>query len=70
MTCNFGCYYCYETHLSKSRINSETIGRINKLISCLTINKDIKYFSLAFFGGEPLLIFQKRCRTNNRSLHT
>ena len=33
MTCNFKCYYCYETHVNKSRISTQTIDSIRKFIS-------------------------------------
>jgi uncharacterized protein len=59
MTCNFGCYYCYETHVSKSRISEGTARRVNLLISRIIKEKCPKYLPLAFFGGEPLLYFSK-----------
>jgi uncharacterized protein len=59
MMCNFGCYYCYETHVKHSRINKDIAGRIKLLISRIVSNDRLKYFSLSFFGGEPLLYFEK-----------
>ncbi len=80
MNCNFKCWYCYETHIKQSKLNDEMIEKINKFIVA-TANKDaIKYFSLSFFGGEPLLYFKrdvtpiidcfaKECRTKKTTFH-
>ena len=57
MTCNFKCYYCYETHVNKSRISAQTIDSIRKFISKEV--KVVRSFPLSFFGGEPLLYFHK-----------
>lgn len=54
LDCNFKCWYCYETHIRKSKISTDTYERIEKLIS-QKIDKSIKRFNLSFFGGEPLL---------------
>lgn len=59
MNCNFQCWYCYETHVKKSRLNEEIIGRIKQFI-VHTANKDrMENFFLSFFGGEPLLYFSQ-----------
>lgn len=59
MNCNFKCWYCYETHIKASKAKVDMIERINKFVS-LTANKpEIENFSLSFFGGEPLLYFDK-----------
>jgi uncharacterized protein len=59
MTCNFKCYYCYETHVGKSRISSSVTEKIKKFISKTVDEGQIKNFPLSFFGGEPLLYFRK-----------
>ncbi len=60
MNCNFKCWYCYETHEKKSQLNDETIQKIEKLIENVFIkNPNIKYIVLSFFGGEPLLFYDK-----------
>jgi uncharacterized protein len=59
MNCNFKCWYCYETHVKDSRLNMSMISKINKFITAIADNEGIKYFSLSFFGGEPLLHFKK-----------
>ena len=58
MNCNFKCWYCYETHIKKSRLNTETQNHIAKFVRELLYKKpDIKDFQLNWFGGEPLLYF-------------
>ncbi|NLR62481.1 radical SAM protein [Chitinophaga polysaccharea] len=76
MNCNFKCWYCYETHVKNSRLTPEMIDRINAFITQTANQEGMNYFQLAFFGGEPLLYFQKEvvplidtyireCRKNN-----
>ena len=32
MNCNSKCWYCYETHIKKSRLSAETQGHIVKFV--------------------------------------
>lgn len=57
LSCNFKCWYCYETHLPNSRMSQDTLNHTMKLISN-TVPK-FPTFTLGFFGGEPLLYFEK-----------
>jgi len=59
INCNFKCWYCYETHVKQSKMNSDTINRIHKFILKQAQNEELEEFNLSFFGGEPLLFFQK-----------
>lgn len=59
MNCNFKCWYCYETHIKDSKIENENISKIKKLIDQITSDSKIKIIYLSFFGGEPLLYFDK-----------
>lgn len=59
MTCNFSCYYCYESHISRSRISPAIAARVKKFISNTARQDGIREFTLSFFGGEPLLYFRK-----------
>lgn len=62
VNCNFKCWYCYENHNKSSKVDEVTFNKINKFIErCFTKNQDLKTFSLSFFGGEPLLYFEKTC---------
>ncbi|PKQ64062.1 radical SAM/SPASM domain-containing protein [Raineya orbicola] len=60
MNCNFKCWYCYETHIKNSRLSKEGIQKIQKFIKN-TIDEmpDLQRFIIGFFGGEPLLYFEK-----------
>ena len=59
MNCNFRCWYCYETRIKDSRINISMLDSIKKFITNTIKESRIKFFSLSFFGGEPLLFFNK-----------
>ncbi len=59
MNCNFKCWYCYETHIKKSRLESEEIEKINKFVDITANNNKLEQFTLSFFGGEPLLYFER-----------
>lgn len=56
LDCNFKCWYCYENHVSRSKIESETLDNIKKLIHNIVVKQTaLEEFQLNFFGGEPLL---------------
>lgn len=58
--CNFNCWYCYETHNKQAKMTEQTYKNIKSLISnIISERRYLKYFSLSFFGGEPLLYFDK-----------
>lgn len=58
LNCNFKCWYCYENHILDSKISSETILSIAKLISgALSKENNYKKVLISFFGGEPLMYF-------------
>ncbi|WP_196896224.1 radical SAM/SPASM domain-containing protein [Aureivirga marina] len=59
MNCNFKCWYCYEDHIKSSRLGSSMVEKINKFITRTLQEEELKYFSLSFFGGEPLLYFKR-----------
>jgi uncharacterized protein len=60
MNCNFKCWYCYETHIKASKMSKETILSVTKFVDNLLIEKDkLEDFHLSWFGGEPLLYFDK-----------
>lgn len=63
MGCNFSCWYCYESHIVGSKMSSNNVSKILKLIDNILINKpNLKTFDLAFFGGEPLMYYSKVTR--------
>lgn len=59
LSCNFNCWYCYENHQNKSFMNDDDIFNISSYISKVFAKKDVKNVQLNFFGGEPLLGFNK-----------
>ncbi len=60
MNCNFKCWYCYETHIKDSKMDAATIEHTKKFISgVLQGQNGLNEFSLGWFGGEPLLYFDK-----------
>jgi uncharacterized protein len=59
MNCNFKCWYCYETHIKKSAVTPEMIDKIGVFMEKTAKRPGMQYFSLAFFGGEPLLYFKR-----------
>ncbi|CAL2103740.1 Radical_SAM domain-containing protein [Tenacibaculum sp. 190130A14a] len=59
MNCNFKCWYCYEDHIKASRLKNQMVERVNKFITKKLQDENLKHFTLAFFGGEPLLYFKR-----------
>jgi len=60
MNCNFKCWYCYETHIKSSKMSDEIIVKTRELIVKNVVkNKKVQRFILSWFGGEPLLYFEK-----------
>ncbi len=83
MNCNFKCWYCYETHIKDSKMSQETLTKVTKYIDTLLQEKKgvLKDFHLSWFGGEPLLYFDKvilpllknvypKMETNNINFHS
>lgn len=59
LDCNFSCWYCYENHIVKSKVEKETLCNMKKFISNTIITQaGLKTFNLNFFGGEPLLQYE------------
>ena len=65
MDCNLRCWYCYEKHLANTNMSSEILDRIKNLLLRICSNHKTKYLTLSFFGGEPLLGFQKLRKASN-----
>lgn len=59
LDCNFNCWYCYEKHLKGSQMNTETIEATKIFIKNTLVKKNLKNFHLSFFGGEPLLYYNR-----------
>lgn len=53
--CNFDCIYCYENdHSDFTKLSKETQEKIVELVK-YRINSGVKYVSITWYGGEPLL---------------
>lgn len=59
INCNFKCWYCYEEHIPGAKMSDDVLCNVKKHITNITSNEKLKYFHLSFFGGEPLLYFDK-----------
>jgi len=60
MNCNFKCWYCYETHIKDSRMEADILDKTCKYIeNVFKEYKNLNFFLLSFFGGEPLLYYKK-----------
>ncbi len=58
LECCFKCWYCYEEHLT-GHMSEETMSALKKHISMQVGNGSITSLQLSWFGGEPLLFFDK-----------
>lgn len=59
LNCNFKCWYCYEEHKAQSRMTDSSIIAVKKLIDRIASNSKLEILNLSFFGGEPLLQFDR-----------
>ncbi len=60
--CNMHCWYCYEKKHKGSIMGEETYRSLVKAIERIVSSPELKYFQLMFFGGEPLLAYNKIVR--------
>ncbi len=59
LNCNFKCWYCYENHVAGSQMSADTQQAVVQLVRNRLTNPATKHLSLSFFGGEPLMYFDK-----------
>lgn len=60
LDCNFRCWYCYENHLKLSRMSDDVRQRTIKFVRNLVEESpELRSINLSFFGGEPLMYFDK-----------
>ena len=59
LDCNLKCWYCFETHVHGSKMTPETQEKVIKLIENQVTRTDLKIVNISFFGGEPLMYFDK-----------
>lgn len=56
--CIFRCWYCYEDH-PKGHMSTDTVEQVKKHILWMVENEKISGLFLDWFGGEPLMYFNK-----------
>lgn len=54
--CNFACPYCFESKKNPKTIDEDTINALGEFVK---EQKDLKGISITWYGGEPLLAFDK-----------
>ncbi len=59
LDCNLRCWYCYETHGRGTMMTPEVIESIKRLIDNKLSNSVLKRLNIGFFGGEPLIGWDK-----------
>lgn len=63
LDCNFKCYYCFESHTGEY-LNNSVSHRIESMIS--KVSKSAKKISIDWYGGEPLLSFERLRSLNDK----
>ena len=59
LNCNMDCWYCYEKHDGDLNMKEPVVSSIRKLIINKLSDKELTRFHFGFFGGEPLLCFNR-----------
>lgn len=59
LACNMSCWYCYESHKNMPAMSADVKQSVLLLIDKLLADNNLKKLNLSFFGGEPLLYFDK-----------
>lgn len=59
LNCNMDCWYCYEKHDGDLNMKESIMENIKKFISIKISDEQLNRFHLGFFGGEPLLNFNR-----------
>ena len=59
LACNMFCWYCYESHKNMPAMSADVKQSVLLLIDKLLADNKLKKLNLSFFGGEPLLYFDK-----------
>ena len=65
LACNFACPYCFEKQHPDIFMNG-TIE--NKIINFINLHKGAKILDVTWFGGEPLLAFDRIVSSNLKKM--
>lgn len=60
LRCNFNCWYCYESHEGTPIMSTVLLNNIKNLVDKVLLR--VQALHLSFFGGEPLLEFERIVR--------
>lgn len=58
LDCNLKCWYCYETHNSKTYMSLDIVQKILKHLDLKFKSMPFEILELMFFGGEPMLNYR------------
>ncbi len=56
--CNVRCWYCIQKH-ANMWLSDEDVDKIKRRIKTVLKNEDIENFQISWFGGEPLLAYNR-----------
>ena len=60
LKCNFRCWYCYENHEHKRMMSANDLEKIELLVyKIIQTKNNLKTFDIQFFGGEPMIGYNK-----------
>lgn len=59
LDCNLRCWYCYEKHITGSRMSEAVRDSILLHVSSVLDNSNIHVLKVTMYGGEPLLYFKE-----------
>ncbi len=58
LECNLGCWYCYESHPSRSFLPLQLVDTILEHLKIKIASEPFEVLKLSFFGGEPMMNFR------------
>lgn len=71
LDCNFNCWYCFEQKVRGSYMTPKIQNSCSLLIqNIIKSNANLKKFTLSFFGGEPILYYNRISIPLMKSLYT
>lgn len=62
LNCNFNCWYCYENHNKPMVMALEIIEKTKTFLHKICSDSKFSTIKLSFFGGEPLLQYERVIR--------
>jgi len=68
LACNFRCTYCYQQHKRPARMTDAVQTQLLAFIQRYQVYGQLKFLDVSWFGGEPLLEFDRICRLTDEFL--